>query len=236
MIASLAFAARNKGFSLIELLAAMGVVSILLAIMLAALGRGRALAEETHCRANLRALGQAALLYANEHEGEFPRSKHSARGANTRPWNTTIQPYLGYDSSMTGDEVADSIERHCRCPKDERESHSSYGLNVYVELDLHLNPSDYGSGWQGETWRTLASMPAPNQTILFAELKSGENADHVMAHFWTGNTANAEVAIDRHGGKANYAFVDGHVELLLVESVFDASNGINKWNPATAGN
>jgi prepilin-type processing-associated H-X9-DG protein len=42
------------------------------------------------------------------------------------------------------------------------------------------------------------------------------------------------VAHDRHNGRANYLFVDGHVESLPVEATFVARSE-NLWNPSVAG-
>ena len=62
----------HRGFSLVELLVVIGIVGLLLALLLPALGAARARAESVQCQANLRTIGMAAHLHATEHRGYFP--------------------------------------------------------------------------------------------------------------------------------------------------------------------
>ena len=59
--------------------------------------------------------------------------------------------------------------------------------------------------------------------------------DHLMCHQWSGLQA-AKNALNHaiHTGKANYLFLDGHLETLRVEDTFDPSRHINRWNPSLA--
>lgn len=222
---------KHRGFTLVELLATLTVVSILAAILFAATGKVRASAHRAECAGNLRQLAAGVQLYANDHGGQLPRSDHSAFAHRQRSWLSTIQPYLGADEALQGEALDKAIERHCRCPSEEgRESGSSYGLNVHFELAPASDDYDGAPA----TWRRMMQIPAPSQTILLAELAPGYGADHVMAHFWGGDVDGAEVDIDRHDGQANYAFVDGHVECLPVKAIYDPANQINRWNPVLA--
>lgn len=225
---------RHCGFTLVELLTVFVVMSVLGALVIAALGRARASADQTRCAAQMRTLAHGVLLYANEHRGEFPRSNHSAFGARQRGWLYEIQPYLG--NEMPAPRDTDGFERlceaHCRCPADvDRATGSSYGLNVYFEL----NPL-YDSAYVGQpaTWRTVYAVPAPERTILIAEFLSTVEADHVMAHELRGELPSVGVEPARHGDTSNVAFADGHVEPCLPEELFDAASGLNRWSPAAA--
>jgi prepilin-type N-terminal cleavage/methylation domain-containing protein/prepilin-type processing-associated H-X9-DG protein len=63
---------RLNGFSLVELLVVIGIISVLIAILLPALSRARESAKATQCLSNMRQLGTYLVAYANENKGWLP--------------------------------------------------------------------------------------------------------------------------------------------------------------------
>ena len=59
----------RRGFTLVELLVVIGIISVLVGLLLPALSQARAVANRTKCLANLNQLGVAMLTYANENRG-----------------------------------------------------------------------------------------------------------------------------------------------------------------------
>jgi prepilin-type N-terminal cleavage/methylation domain-containing protein len=66
------FRKRRGGFTLIELLVVVAIIALLISILLPSLARARELAKRAVSRANLRGLGQAAYVYANDFNERFP--------------------------------------------------------------------------------------------------------------------------------------------------------------------
>src|SRR5437868_13302142 len=65
---------KNQGFTLVELLVVIGIIALLISILLPSLSRARETANRVKCGSNLRQIGQGLLLYANENNGNFPRT------------------------------------------------------------------------------------------------------------------------------------------------------------------
>ncbi len=213
----------RAGFTLIELLVVIAIIAILAAMLLPALSRAKESARAIHCLSQMRQLGLALNLHADENEDAFPRSQHSAFAHGELPWERSLAPQLGFSTANW----TNLLSGVYHCARDKRAAPLSYGLNVYFEL----GPDDDYEG-KPRTWRRTTAVPNASATILFAETASG--TDHIMPNFWAAPSDAADVDSRRHLGRANYTFVDGHGEARKFETVYQPTRQLDLWHPGKA--
>jgi prepilin-type processing-associated H-X9-DG protein/prepilin-type N-terminal cleavage/methylation domain-containing protein len=190
-----------RGFTLVELLAAVAVLGLLASLAWPALRAGYDEAERMKCTSNLAQLGKGLLLYAADNGMSLPQTMHESDS-----WTNSLQPYVGKNLVMT-------------CPADEvRGRTRTYAMNDY------LSAAPCGAEYLSVLGLTrLVNVEKPSQTVFFAELSrthgTGSVPDHLhLAEFDGGDIPpeifQAYVGVERHGGRSNYLFLDGHVESL----------------------
>jgi prepilin-type N-terminal cleavage/methylation domain-containing protein/prepilin-type processing-associated H-X9-DG protein len=230
----------RPAFTLVELLVVIAVIGLLLAVLMPALAGARRKALTITCSSRMRQVLAVSAMYAQDNDGQFARSSHSASVYGWLRWEQAFMPYLGYGRYKGSTTPAWNIilQKFYHCSADKRKPiQMGYGKNVWFELESTEIADVLGID-TGPTYRTLMQVRHPAATIEFGELLAGMG-DHFMAQTWIGSIFQKDEtpeAIDaqRHGRTSNYGYLDGHVLPQLFNETFDTAKNIDNWNPGTA--
>jgi len=90
---------RRRGFTLIELLVVIAIIAILAAILFPVFAKARAKARQASCQSNLKQMGTAALMYAQDYDGwwvalNLPDNTPGGPRGGGHTWQVGIQPYM----------------------------------------------------------------------------------------------------------------------------------------------
>jgi prepilin-type N-terminal cleavage/methylation domain-containing protein/prepilin-type processing-associated H-X9-DG protein len=88
---------KRRAFTLIELLVVIGIISLLISVLLPALNAARHAANTVKCAANLRSIGQAMMLYAEEYQNNIVGAPVNTGGG----WIVLGQNNPGWPDSYT---------------------------------------------------------------------------------------------------------------------------------------
>lgn len=156
--------AHKKGFTLIELLVVIAIIALLLSILMPALKKAKLLGQTVVCRNNLKQIGMAALLYAEDHEDILPR--------NGGVWGFLFMPYLGSvidtKASTTAEEdeeIPDIGTYNCPSYPDKEQRHD-YVVSSW--LDGKREVDDDVKKTKTSAWIT------PSAKVYLADNESGD--------------------------------------------------------------
>ena len=227
----------SSGFSLVELLVVITLITLLLALLLPALKSARQAAWTIGCATKQRTIGIASLTYSVDHRGYFPLAFYSRNQGPSQFIELFWPLTVGYENYMQMNPTDKSWEGPFMCPAYTNDGilprstiQSRIILNRSYSVARSLGQYRYDYQYPNDSpWLTHArNIRRLNNPASTAWLADGTQFNATQLNY----AGSAEILIygvrpffgpmDRHaGGSNNILFADGHVKNMGGDDLSD---------------
>ena len=200
------------GFSLVELIVVVVILSLLASVSLPIYNSAIAHAHCATCASNMHGLSIAFLSYAYDHDGLLP-----GRVKVGDKWPSILLPYVGNDAKVyidPGDRVATQVPLSQLVS--DTTNNSSFIFNGFNDLGGLSNPNAIVS---------LFNVPSSGGLILLGQQIAGGDNFYLDVN---NNDQNTVLNKQAYFGGANYGFADGSLRFMKVSDYNDSMWLVNQ--------
>jgi prepilin-type N-terminal cleavage/methylation domain-containing protein len=210
---------RPAGFTLVELLVVIGIIALLIAMLLPALGKARQQSQAVVCMANMRQIGLLCKLYAADNQGWIVATRDEAAYGGSWPvWDDLLRRAGQYKAA----------DRCFLCPSQQYYDSTSGGgpyLRSYAE-----NSSLAEHRWVKFEW---VRNPSTLLFMIDSGLGTFDNYGYsvIKGDYMTGSAWSRYSTIFQfsHNGIPNILYGDCHVD--RGPRTYAALTDPNLWTP-----
>jgi len=196
----------KRGFTLIELLVVIAIIAILAAILFPVFARAREKARQTSCLSNLKQIGLAHQMYAQDYDETFLAGRYNGECMfghyHDLGGNNAINDYYGWWNHIYP--YINNTQIY-RCPS-QQWTHCTSGAEVARITNAYL------FNYDGCRLKAMAQIDKPAETMITMD---GQNSFVISSTNYKSTAMSAMGnGLDRHNGGANITFCDGHAKWM----------------------
>jgi len=233
---------RKRGFTLIELLVVIAIIAILAAILFPVFAQAREKARAISCVSNVRQMGTAAVMYAQDYDESYPGiwqwSPLAIYAHSPYIMGGQITVAQAYQVCQTCPYVKNGDVYRCQDHKNEYVP-GLYGSYGYAYPTMDGTWTAIGNGYSWPAGPAMAAFNRPADTVMimdsgiangttcnfttYAAIYSlcGDKSGYAYPYVYQPTTNQWSAPLPIHSGMVNVAFVDGHVKPYKVEPLFN---------------
>lgn len=217
---------KRRGFTLIELLVVIAIIAILAAILFPVFAQAREAARKTQCTSNMKQMGLATMMYAQDYDGGYPSVYDDTSGQRII-WADKIRPYIKNRDIFACPSGPNRVTLNPAAggyPADNVQA-TMYQMNM-------ADGTHFPEGTYGSYPVTEAQFAHPASTAIFFESSNAWYC-HWLPNTggdWSrsGTTASGDLYLvgalgetiyPRHQGGCNVTFCDGHAKWMKISAM-----------------
>jgi len=207
---------KKSGFTLIELLVVLAIISMLAALLLPTLSGARERARRTTCINNLKQLGTAFEMFAEDHYEKFPANQYELFDADGK--ETTLSIYPNYINTAKTFWCPSALNRGLPQPDGD------------ITETTDLLPLDNGNPKSGKTWADYKNQWYASYAFVFGLTTGNKSTKPVPVISDRGiyntrnlsnytNLSGCNHLTGNHAWGINVLYIDGSVNWINLQEI-----------------